>query len=176
MRFVGGAHLHHARSGELHDVGDAERSADLDQLAARHHGFMAFGELGEHEQNRGGVVVDGHGGLGTGRQANQTLAMVVAAAARHRLGVVFQRRIAARYARGGLDCLFRHNAAAQVGVDHDAGGVDDATQRRTCGLKRATRGVGGDRLGIDGYVVVGEDRLPHRIDGIARGLDDDVAR
>ena len=94
MRLVRGAHLHHARLRQLHDVGHAERSADLHQLAARHHGFVPARELVEHHHDRRRVVVHGQRRLGAGERADEALHMVVAAAARHGIGVVLQRGVA----------------------------------------------------------------------------------
>jgi hypothetical protein len=58
VRAVGGPHLHETYAGARHDVGQPERAADLDQLAARDDGLLADAEGVEHQQHRGGVVID----------------------------------------------------------------------------------------------------------------------
>ena len=73
------------------------------------------------------------------------------------------------------DGLVGKDAAAHVRVDHDTRGVDDATQGGTRGLQCASRRVGGDGVGVDGGLASAEDQLPHRVDGAARRLHDDVA-
>ena len=67
--------------GARHDVGHAERAADLDQLAARDDDLAAARQRVEHEQHRGGVVVDDGRVLGAGQLAQQAAQVVVALAA-----------------------------------------------------------------------------------------------
>ena len=58
MGAVGRADLDQAHARRRHDLGHPERAADLDQLAARHDRGPPLREPREHEQHRGGVVVD----------------------------------------------------------------------------------------------------------------------
>ena len=72
---VGGARpvrrpdLDEPRAGAREHVGDAKAVADLDQLAARDEHLATFGERGEREQHRAGVVVDDDRRLGAGQPA-----------------------------------------------------------------------------------------------------------
>ena len=147
VRLVRRADLDHPGAGLGHDVGDAERAADLDELPAGDDRLAAARERRDAEHDGGGVVVDRHRGLGAGEPAQQRLDVDVAAAALPALDVVLERRVAARDLgdRGG-GRLGEH-AAAEVGVHDDAGGVDDAAQRRPRGERRAGDRVARDRLG-----------------------------
>ena len=55
---IGGAHFAQHRARLRHHVGNAERAADLHQLAARDDDLAAFGQRIQRQQHRGGVVVD----------------------------------------------------------------------------------------------------------------------
>ena len=58
---IGGSDLAQHRARFRHHVGNAERAADLDQLAARNQNFAAFGQRVERQQHGSGVVVDHDG-------------------------------------------------------------------------------------------------------------------
>ena len=66
MRAVGSADLDEFGARSRHDVGDAEAAADLDKLAAADDNLFACGMGRQHQQHRGGVVVDDQRILGTG--------------------------------------------------------------------------------------------------------------
>ena len=66
MRTVGGADLDEFGARGRHDVGDAEAAANLDKLAAADDNLFARGMSRQHQQHRGGVVVDHERVLGTG--------------------------------------------------------------------------------------------------------------
>jgi hypothetical protein len=91
MRSVGGADLCQPAASARHDVGHAERTADLDQLAARDNDFAAFSERVQDQQHRRGVVVDQTRILGTGQTPQQTADMVVALAPLAPLEIEFKR-------------------------------------------------------------------------------------
>ena len=135
---VGGADFAQDRAGAGHDVGDAEAVADLDQFAAGDDDFAAGGQFVEREKDGGGVVVDGdrRGAEEPFEQAGEVHVAFAAAAGGE---IVFQVGVA-RGERGGAE-----RRASQVGVQDDAGGVDDAAQR---GLFE--RGEGGLDAGFEG--------------------------
>jgi hypothetical protein len=54
---VGGADLTEADAALLHDLGDAELTADLHQLAPGNDGFAAFRQGVQNQENGGGIVV-----------------------------------------------------------------------------------------------------------------------
>ena len=66
MRAVGGPDLNELGTRGLHDIGDTEAAADLDKLAAADDDLLARGMGRQHQQHRGGVVVDHERVLGTG--------------------------------------------------------------------------------------------------------------
>ena len=83
----------------------------------------------QDQHGRGGVVVDDDRGLGAGDRGEQRLGVHRARAARARREVVFEIGVAARDRGDALDRRVRQRRAAEVGVNHDAGGVDDRPQR-----------------------------------------------
>ena len=176
VRLVGGAHLDHVRVGVLHDVGDAEGAADLHELAAADHGALAGGELGQHDEHGGGVVVHGHGGFGAGEGAQKALAVVVAAAARHGLHVVLKRGIAGDDVVDGLHCLGCQGAATQVGVDDDARCVDDPAQRRLGQAEQPQHRLGNDVFALHLFNRSGENARAHAVDGGADLIGGNVVR
>ena len=127
---VGGADLAQAGAGAGHDLGDAEGAADLDQLAARYRHLPAQGEAVEHQQHRGGVVVDDRRRLGAGELAQRVLDVVVAIAAAHAVEVELEVGRAPRRLGDGRDGLLGQRRAAEIGVQHGAGEVEHRPQAR----------------------------------------------
>ena len=139
-----------------HDVGDTERSADLDQLSARDDDFSALRQRIQRQQDRGRIIVYDDGG-DAGRQltlgltnrrallartagggcphvfiqqlAEQSVHVHVALAALPGFDIELQIRIS----RGSVANVFQSGScqrgASQVGVEDDAGRIDDRTQR-----------------------------------------------
>ena len=66
----------------LEHVRDAKAVADLDQLATRDEHLASFGERGDGEQERGGVVVDDKGSLCAGQPAEERRDVILARAPR----------------------------------------------------------------------------------------------
>ena len=175
MGLVGGAHFHHGGAGLVHDVGDAEGSADLDELAAGDHRLVTAGEFGEHHHHGRGVVVDRDRRLGARDLADEGFAVRMPAAARHGVDVVFKGAVAVHdVVDGGLRRL-RHAAAAQVGVDDHARCVDDAAKRGAHAALDARCGPCRDRSGAGIGLLPGEDSLPCLVDCRPRLLDDQAA-
>ena len=67
MRAVGGADLDEFGARGRHDVGNTEAATDLDELATADDNFFARGMSRQHQQHRGGIVVDDQRILGTGK-------------------------------------------------------------------------------------------------------------
>ena len=125
---VGGADFDELGAGAAHDLGHAEGAADLDQFAARHDRLAALGQGVEHQQDRGGVVVDHGGVLGAGQFAEQVADEIVAVAAMAAAKVEFQRhRVAHRHLRR-LDRGLGPQRAAEIGVQHGAGEIEHRPQ------------------------------------------------
>ena len=58
MRAVGRAHFDQSRARARHDLRHAKRAANLDELAARHDHLATVRQRIQHEQHRGGIVID----------------------------------------------------------------------------------------------------------------------
>ena len=163
---VGSADIHQGAAALSQHIGDAEAAADFHRLAAGYHHLAAGGEGGEAEEQCGGVVVDDQGGLGAGNLPEQGLEVRLAGAAPSGGQVDFQVGVALRGGVGGVHCGPAQGGAAQVGMDDDAGGVDDrAGRRRDQGAHGGTDGSG-DCVGI-GRGGAGEDAGAGVGDGIA---------
>jgi hypothetical protein len=142
VRAVRGPHLDQFAAAHLHDLGHAERAADLHQLAARDQYLAALGERGQHEQDRGGTVVHHAGGFGTGEPREPALAAQAAVATLAVLEVVFERGVAGRHLGHGRARGRPQRGAAQVRVQYDAGGVQHPAQRGRGVGPGARRGAG----------------------------------
>ena len=129
MGAIGGADFAQTRAAARHHIGQSKRTADFDQLAARHDHFASFGDRGQREQHRGGIVVDDGGGLGAGERAQLALDQRVAIAPAAAFQIEFEIDRRARRLRERLDRGLRQNRAAEVGMQHDAGSIDDGFQR-----------------------------------------------
>ena len=66
MRAVGGADLDEFGARSRHDIGDAEAAANLDKLTAADDNLFTRSVSRQHQQHRGGIVVDHERVLGTG--------------------------------------------------------------------------------------------------------------
>ena len=127
---VGGADLAQDRAGLGHDVRDTKTAADLHQLTARDDDFTAGGQRRQREERRRGVVVHDHRGLGAGQAAEESLGVRVPPSPGSCGEVVFEVGVAgcelgdARRGHPG------ERRPAEVGVNDDAGGVDDGDERR----------------------------------------------
>ena len=66
VRLVGRSDLDELHTAGCHDVGQAERAADLHELPARDDDLAAAGDGVQDDRGGGGVVVDHRGGLGAG--------------------------------------------------------------------------------------------------------------
>ena len=88
------------------------------------------GQRGQGEQQRRGVVVDHQRRLGPGRRPQQALGAAVAVAAAPGLEVELEVAVGVEEGGQGRGDLGRQRSPAEVGVDQDAGGVEDPPQRR----------------------------------------------
>ncbi len=125
---VGRADLEELDTGPLHHCRDAKGPADLDQLAPGHDDGPAHREGVQRQQQGGRIVVDDMGRLGPGEQRELGGEPAQARAATTGLEVELEARVAlcgpgdSGPGRGG------ERGAAQVGVQQDAGGVQDPSR------------------------------------------------
>ena len=139
---VGGADLDQAHTRRRHDLGHAERAADLDQLAARHDRRSALREPREHEQHRGGVVVDDQRARRARQEAQLVLDRRAARAALTAREVELEIDVAPGRLLDGAHRAGGERGAAEVGVQRDAGRVDhglgmEAREVGRAGARRA---------------------------------------
>ena len=151
MRAVGGADLAQLATGARHDPGNAERAADFDQLAARDNHFPARGQRVEHQQHRGRVVVHHGRGLGAGEFAQQLLDVAVAVAAFALAEIEFKVAGLRHDRLHRRHRLRRQQRAAEVGVQHRAGEIEHAPQRRAEGRDQALTERLGQRRLLHGF-------------------------
>ena len=181
-------------AGAHHDVGHAESAANLDQLAARHHGLTTLGERVEYEKDGGGIVVDDSCILRAGELAEQAAQVIVALAALAGVNVEFEGDGRPHGGNRGFDRRLGDQRAAEIGVQHRPGEIEDGTQvrsriRRELGERRARDGFRLARLRFAGAQGSARrvERLTHRhdrggppepVDGKRRriGLEDIVDR
>jgi hypothetical protein len=125
---VGGAHLHQATAGAGHDVGDAEGTADLDQLAAGNDDLLAPGQRVESQEYRRRIVVDHGCGFGSGQLAQQIFHVHIAVAAPAAVQVEFQVGGLGQHVHHRLHRLGRKQGTPQIGVQHRAGEIEHRAQ------------------------------------------------
>ncbi len=130
VRPVRTAHLDEVASSSSHHRGQSEGTTDLDELGSRDDDLATRSERREDEQQRGGIVVDHHCGLGAAdlgdapSQGRQTLTSTAT------LDVVLEREVA----RELLGLNRWHRRSPEVGMEEDPGGVDDRSVGGTFGL------------------------------------------
>ena len=130
VRLVRRADLAQRAAALRHDLRNAERAADLDELAARGDDLSPARERGQDEQHRRGVVVHSHRRLRTRQAAQKRLHVLIARAAAAVFRIVFKRRIISRRLCRGVRRALAQAGAAKVRVQRHAGRVDDRAQRR----------------------------------------------
>ena len=130
-RAVGGADLDEPGAGARQHVGDPEAVADLDQLAARDEHLAALGERRQGEHHGRSAVVDDERRLGARDPVQQRGEVILTRAARTRVEVVLEVRVAAADLDDAVERRRRERRPAEIGVDQHAGRVEDAPQRGT---------------------------------------------
>ncbi len=120
---IRGAHFAQHGAGALHDFGDAEPVADLDQFTARDHRFPARRQLVENQEQRGRAVVH-YSCRPPEDRFQQIRHMHIALPALACGEVVLKIGVAVN----GREISQRR--ASQIGVQYDAGGIDYMPVRR----------------------------------------------
>ncbi len=137
VRAVGGADLVQPGAAPAHDVGNAEGAADLDQLPARDGHVPPGRQRVEREDEGAGRIVDHQGVFGSGQAAEALATVVGAAAARAGIEVQLQVAVPRRDRGHGLDGRRRQWGAAEVGMEHDAAGVEHGPEAGTRAIDEA---------------------------------------
>ncbi len=141
MRAVGRAYFDQLRPGPRHNVRHAESAADLDQLAARDDRLAAVRQCVQAEKHSRRIVVDERRILRAGERAKEASHMIVALAALARRQVKLQRAWLAHGRGGRFYRRLGEHGAAEVGMQHRAGEVEQRSQTRA-----ASRFKSGERF------------------------------
>jgi hypothetical protein len=167
-RAVRRPHLDQACAGAREHVGDAEAVADLEQLAARDDDLASLRERGEREQYRRRVVVHDERRLRAREPADETVEMILPRSALAAHEIELEIRVAARSFEHACERLGRERGAAEVRVDDDAGGVEDAPEAGRARRPELARQPQREVPGIDArlylFTRAREDR-PGGVDG-----------
>jgi hypothetical protein len=166
MRAVCRADLTQLCAGALHQVRQAKRAADLDQLAARNDRLAPGRKRVQGEHQRAGIIVDRERRLGAGQPREPAGDVIVALTAPAAIEIVFERcRRAHRFDRGN-NRLFGQGRTPEIGVQYRAGQIEDAALRRLRHPRQPFAAIG--EHGIDGgglaAAAISGERAAHRID------------
>ena len=127
-----------------HDLRHAECAADLDKLAARNNCPAALGQGVEHDEDRGGVIVDDGCVLRAGELPQQSAHDVIAIAAAATCEIEFQCDRVAHRRNRRLDRRLGKECAAQIRMQNRSREIEHRLQpRRAFGLKVCQRADGG---------------------------------
>src|SRR5699024_2133631 len=114
------------------DLRYTESAADFNQLAAGNDDLFAFCHGAQDQHDGSGVVVDDHSILSAGQLGDEAFHMGVAAAAAALFQIVFEGVVVLRNALDRADSSIAEFGTTEVGVQHDAGGIDDRAQAHGC--------------------------------------------
>ncbi len=154
-----------SRAGE--NVRDPEPVADLDQLAARDDHLAAVRERGEGEHDGRRVVIDDERRLGSRQPSQDPGRVILPRAAPTGREVVLEVRVAARHLLHPCERGVWKRRPAEVRVDDDAGGVEEASKLRA----PSRRELGADPLPEVARVAPRADLLPGEREDRPRGVD-----
>ena len=116
----------------LDDIGNAEAAADFDQLAARDDHLFLRRDRSEEQQRSGSVVVCQDRRFTSEERLAERRQVLVARAALAAIEIEFEIRVSAHDLLRRLPNRMVDRGTAEVGVDDDAGGVDDGAESRGC--------------------------------------------
>ena len=164
MGFVGGADFDEFGAGGFEDVGDAEAAADFDELAAGDDDFgFAFGDEGtKGEDEGGGAVVDHGGGFGFDEDGEGFFEEGSAFATLAGGEVDLEVAVIGGDVVDGLGGAVTEGGTAEIGVDEDAGAVEDGLEAGTFEDLEGGGDAGGDVVageffsGLETFAVGGE--------------------
>ena len=135
MRPVGGADLAQHRARAAHDVRDAELAADLDELAARDDDFLARARDSSASSTAAAQLFTTSEPSAPVSRRSSAVHVRIAGAALLLGEVHLEVGVAARHHAQPLQRQRRQQRAAQVRVEHHAGGIDHAREREGAGAR-----------------------------------------
>jgi hypothetical protein len=159
-----------SRAGPRHDVRQPEGAADLDQFAARDDRFAPAASAFNASTSAPALLLTASAASAPVSRRSHRATMVVALTAAAVVEIVFQARRRAHRFGGGGDRLLRQGRAAEIGMQHRAGQVEDAALRRLDEPLQGRSRLGGDGRRRRRFVAPAPRRQhrAHRIDRRAR--------
>ena len=131
VRPIGGADLGEFRPGPAHDFRHAKGTADLDQFPARDDRFAPTRKCIEHQQHRGGIVVDDRRILRAGQLAEKITHEIIALAATASSQIELQRNRVAHRDHRRFDRGLGDDRPAQIRMQHGPRKVEDGAEVRS---------------------------------------------
>ena len=119
-----------------HHIGQPERTANLDELAARNDDFASRRERGQDQQRGAGIVVDDCGGFRAGEFGEQGFDQFVPLDTFAGIAVHGQVHVTLQAGNHRVHDATGKDRAPQTGVQNDAGGVDGLAHARLDGLTK----------------------------------------
>jgi len=145
---IGGADLAKTGATRLEQLGDAETTTDLQELAAGddHLGRLRRAEVIEDEHQCGGVVVD-HGRCFRATQNRERVLEIRRTASTGAFGqAVLERAVVGANRRQCANRVGRERRTTEIGVDQDPGAIDHGRETRGSQLLQARADLGDDRI------------------------------
>ena len=164
---VRGSDLDQTRPRLAQHVRHPESTTDLDGFSARDHDLLTGRHRRQHQKHRRGAVVHDQRRLRPGQRPQQPGDLAHATAALVALPVDLQRhRVGGRGAHrlGGLRA---HRRATEIGVDDDAGGIEDGSEARSLQCADGVDDASLDLRPVERFA--GEECLAHDFELGARG-------
>lgn len=162
--FVGGTDFDEFGAGCFKDVRNPKSSADLDEFGAGNNDFVFsfFNKGAEGEDEGGSAVVDSGGGFGFEKAGESGFEVAGALAAAPGREVKFKVGVAGGDFLKGPGCAGTEGRASEVGVNEDAGGIDD---RLEAGIGKFAEALAGGFLDVFARMVfAGEEELAEAVD------------
>ena len=135
---------------------------------------MASGHGGQDQHDGCGVVVDDHGSLGTGDAADQLFDVVITGAASTLFDVILQIGVASGSGIGSLGRTLGQNGTTQVGMQNNAGGIDDFMEMGGIDGLQLLFDSSADSLHRNITVAARQQGLTHGVDLLAGTLGDHI--
>ena len=130
-----------------HDFRQPERTADLDQLAARDDDLLLRRQRCEHQHRGGRIIVDDCSRFRAGKLREDILDEFVTLDPLAALAIDGERRVTFQFSQHRIDDTAGENRPSQARMQDDAGRIDRRSQVRARRLREQRRGAGEHGLG-----------------------------
>ena len=149
-RLIGGADFAKTGAARLEQLGDAEATADLQQLAAGNNdlGLFSLTEVVEDEHQRRGVVVDHRRCVGTAQNRERVFEILRTAAPGALGQAVLEGAVVGANRRDCANAVGSERRPPEIGVDEDPGSVDYRRDARRAQAPQSLANVGDHGVGL----------------------------